>query len=255
MAYVVELKQYEYTGPLDLLLDMISHAKINIREIFVSEITEQYLEAMKQIDELDMDSASEFLQMAATLVEIKSRALLPKPPEPEDPEEESPEEALIRQLEEYKKFKEISREMKQLEDEAREYITKLPEEYPLPPPTIELTGLTLAGLAKAFARVLKRLEEQAENEQFENFSRREVRREVFTVGQCMARIKKRVKNGPVSFFSLFEDAPAKEEVITVFLALLELLKLSQVKATQKDEYEDIIIEKADPPEATGGSSE
>lgn len=164
MAYVVELKQYEYTGPLDLLLDMISHAKINIREIFVSEITEQYLEAMKQIGDLDMDSASEFLQMAATLVEIKSRALLPKPPEPEDPEEESPEEALIRQLEEYKKFKEISREMKQLEDEAREYITKLPEEYPLPPPTIELTGLTLSGLAKAFARVLKRLEEQAESE-------------------------------------------------------------------------------------------
>ncbi len=255
MAYVVELKQYEYTGPLDLLLDMISHAKINIREIFVSEITEQYLEAMKQIDELDMDSASEFLQMAATLVEIKSRALLPKPPEPEDPEEESPEEALIRQLEEYKKFKEISREMKQLEDEARDYITKLPEEYPLPPPTIELTGLTLSGLARAFARVLKRLEEQAENEQFENFSRREVRREVFTVGQCMVRIRRRVKNGPVSFFSLFEDAPAKEEVITVFLALLELLKLSQVKATQKDEYEDIVIEKADIPEATGGSSE
>ena len=247
MAYVVELKQYEYTGPLDLLLDMISHAKINIREIFVSEITEQYLEAMKQIGDLDMDSASEFLQMAATLVEIKSRALLPKPPEPEDPEEESPEEALIRQLEEYKKFKEISREMKQLEDEAREYITKLPEEYPLPPPTIELTGLTLTGLAKAFARVLKRL--GAESEQFENFSRREVRREVFTVGQCMARIKKRVKSGPVSFFSLFEDAPAKEEVITVFLALLELLKLSQVKATQKDEYEDILIEKADAPEA------
>ena len=162
---------------------------------------------------------------------------------------ESPEEALIRLLEEYKKFKEISREMKQLEDEAREYITKLPEEYPLPPPTIELTGLTLTGLAKAFARVLKRLEEQAESEQFENFSRREVRREVFTVGQCMARIKKRVKSGPVSFFSLFEDAPAKEEVITVFLALLELLKLSQVKATQQDEYEDILIEKADAPEA------
>lgn len=255
MAYVVELKQYEYTGPLDLLLDMISHAKINIREIFVSEITEQYLEAMKQLDDLDMDSASEFLQMAATLVEIKSRALLPKPPEPEDPEAESPEETLIRQLEEYKKFKEISREMKQLEEEAREYITKLPEEYPLPPPTIELTGLTLTGLAKAFARVLKRLEEQAENEQFEAFSRREVRREVFTVAQCMARIKKRVKNGPVSFFSLFEDVPAKEEVITVFLALLELLKLSQVKASQKDEYEDILIERADISEAAGDRSE
>lgn len=245
MAYVVSLKQYEYTGPLDMLLDMISHAKINIRDIFVSEITEQYLASMEQIDELDMDSASEFLQMAATLLEIKSRALLPKPPEPEDPEEESPEEALIRQLEEYKKFKEISADLKRLEEEARDLITKLPEEYPLPPPTIELTGLTLAGLARAFARVLKRLEEKAENEQFEKFSQREVRRDTYTVAQCMARIQKRVKNGSVSFFSLFEETPTKEEVITVFMALLELLKLSRVRARQAGEYEDIFIEKND----------
>lgn len=244
MAYVVDLKKYEYSGPLDMLLDMISHAKIDIKDIFVSEITEQYLESMKNIADLDMDSASEFLQMAATLLEIKSRSLLPKPPEPEDPNEESPEEALIRQLEEYKKFKEISAEMKQLEEEAKQLLTKLPEEYPLPPPTIELTGLTLAGLARAFQRVLRRLEEQAENEQFENFSRREVRREIYTVSQCMARIQKRLKAGPVNFFSLFEDAPVKEEVITVFLALLELLKLSKVTAVQKSEYEDIIISQA-----------
>ncbi|MBQ3169478.1 MAG: segregation/condensation protein A [Clostridia bacterium] len=241
MAYVVDLKQYEYSGPLDLLLDMISHAKIDIKDIFISEITEQYLESMSQLNDLDMDSASEFLQMAATLLEIKSRALLPKPPVEEDPDAESPEEALIRQLEEYKKFKEISTEMKQLEEEAKSLLTKLPEEYPLPPPTIELTGLTLSGLAKAFARVLKRLEEQAENEQFERFSKAEMRREVFTVGQCMARIQKRIKAGPVNFFSLFEDAPTKEEVITVFLALLELLKLSKAKAEQKNEYSDIII--------------
>ena len=244
MAYVVDLRRYEYSGPLDLLLDMISHAKIDIKDIFVSEITEQYLETMSQIGDLDMDSASEFLQMAATILEIKSRALLPKPPEPEDPDEESPEEALIRQLEEYKKFKEISAEMKQLEEEAKHLLTKLPEEYPLPPPTIELTGLTLAGLAKAFQRVLRRLEEQAENEQFEKYSRREVRREVYTVGQCMVRIQKRLKNGPVMFFSLFEDSPVKEEVISVFLALLELLKLSKVKAVQKSEYEDIEIAQA-----------
>ncbi len=244
MAYVVELKKYEYTGPLDLLLDMISHAKINIRDIFISEITEQYLASMSQIDELDMDSASEFLQMAATLLEIKSRSLLPKiKQETEDDDEESPEEALIRQLEEYRKFKEISGEMKQLEAEAMALITKLPEEYPLPPPTIELTGLTLPGLARAFARVLRRLEEQAENEQFEKFSQREVRREVYTVSQCMARIQKRLKNGSAMFFSLFEDAPSKDEVITVFLALLELLKLNRVRAKQISEYEDILIEK------------
>ncbi len=108
MAYVVSLKQFE--GPLDLLLHLITRAKVDIKDIFVSEITEQYLASLDGIDELDMDSASEFLQMAATLVEIKSRALLPKPPEPEDPEEESPEEALIRQLEEYKKFKGLKKE-------------------------------------------------------------------------------------------------------------------------------------------------
>ena len=98
MPYIVSLKQFD--GPLDLLLTLISNAKIDIQDIFVSQITEQYLETMSLVDELDMDSASEFLQMAATLLEIKSRAMLPKPPKPEDPDELSPEEALIKQLEE-----------------------------------------------------------------------------------------------------------------------------------------------------------
>ena len=141
MPYIVSLKQFD--GPLDLLLTLISNAKIDIRDIFVSEITEQYLESMKLVDELDMDSASEFLQMAATLLEIKSRAMLPKPPKPEDPDELTPEEALIKQLEEYRQFKEVSARMHQLEEEARALLTKLPEEYPLPPPNIEITGLTL----------------------------------------------------------------------------------------------------------------
>ena len=109
MAYIVSLKQFD--GPLDLLLTLISAAKIDIQDIFVSEITEQYLETMRLVDDLDMDVASEFLQMAATLLEIKSRAMLPKPPKPEDPNELSPEEALIKQLTEYKQFKEASEKM------------------------------------------------------------------------------------------------------------------------------------------------
>ena len=116
--YIVSLKQFD--GPLDLLLTLITHAKVDIHDIFVSEITEQYLESMKLVDELDMDSASEFLQMAATLLEIKSRAMLPKPPKPEDENELSPEEALIRQLEEYRQFKEISGRMQELEKQAQE---------------------------------------------------------------------------------------------------------------------------------------
>ena len=96
MAYTVSLKQFD--GPLDLLLTLIGKARIDIQEIFVSEITEQYLAYMAGVDELDMESASEFLQMAATLVEIKSRAMLPKPPRVEDEEGLTPEEALVRQL-------------------------------------------------------------------------------------------------------------------------------------------------------------
>ena len=101
--YVVSLKQFD--GPLDLLLSLVQHAKIDIQDIFVSQITEQYLESMAGVDELDMDSASEFLAMAATLMEIKSRALLPAPSEPEEEGEESREQALIHQLTEYKAFK------------------------------------------------------------------------------------------------------------------------------------------------------
>ena len=243
MAIVVDLKKYEYTGPLDLLLDLVHAAKIDIKDIFISEITGQYLDSMSQINELDMDSASEFLQMAALLMEIKSRSLLPKPPEPVNEDEETPEQALIRQLEEYKKFKELSGEMRVLEKEAQAYITKLPEEYPLPPPTIELTGLTLTALTKAFARVLRRLEELAENEQFEQFSRREVRRDTYTVAQCMALILRRVEKGEVSFFSFFEVSNSKEEIISVFLALLELIKNGRVTAEQYSGYDDIIIRK------------
>ncbi len=227
-----------------MLLDMISHAKIDIREIFVSEITEQYLASMAQIDELDMESASEFLQMAATLLEIKSRALLPKPPKEPEEGEETPEDALIRQLTEYKQFKELSAELKKLEDDARALITKLPEEYPLPPPTIELTGLTLSGLAKAFSRVLKRLEALSENEMVEKFSHREVRNDAYTVAQCAVRILKMLRRGPVSFYDLFDARALRDEVISVFLALLELLKTGRARAKQAGEYSDIVIESA-----------
>ena len=136
MPYIVSLKQFD--GPLDLLLTLISNAKVDIQDIFVSEITEQYLETMNLVDELDMDSASEFLQMAATLLEIKSRAMLPKPPKPESEDELSPEEALIKQLTEYKQFKEASERMHELEEEARALIVsgfadnvskELPVEY------------------------------------------------------------------------------------------------------------------------------
>ena len=239
MAYVVSLKQFD--GPLDLLLTLVTRAKVDIEDIFVSQITQQYLESMAGVDELDMDSASEFLQMAATLLEIKSRALLPVPPAG-DEEEESPEQALIRQLTEYKAFKALSQQMQALEKEAKALITKLPEEYPLPPPTFELTGLTLDGLARAFARVLKRVRDR---EEVAEPARREIRRDAYTVHSCMLRIQHRLKKeGSVEFSRLFEGAPGKSEVIGVFLALLELMRLGRVHASQPTPYAQIMLKAA-----------
>lgn len=238
MAYIVSLKQFD--GPLDLLLTLISSAKVDIKDIFVSEITDQYLKSMELVEELDMDTASEFLQMAATLIEIKSRALLPKPPKLEEGEE-SPEEMLIRQLEEYKAFKEISAQMKSLEDDAKRLYAKLPEEFPLPPQQFEWKGLTIDKLSAAFGRVLARLEAQADAEKF---ARREIRRDSFTVSGCMTRIQRRLRRGPVRFAELFDEAPGKSEMITVFLALLELIRLSRAIAVQQDTYGDIEIQQA-----------
>ena len=249
MAYIVSLKQFD--GPLDLLLTLISSAKVDIKDIFVSEITDQYLKSMDLVDELDMDTASEFLQMAATLIEIKSRALLPKPPKVEEGEE-SPEEMLIRQLEEYKAFKESSQQMKTLEDDAKLLYTKLPEEFPLPPQQFEWKGLTIDKLSAAFGRVLARLEAQADAEKF---ARREIRRDTFTVSGCMTRIQRRLRRGPVRFAELFDEAPGKSEMITVFLALLELIRLSRAIAVQQDTYGDIEIQQiATNPTDTEGSN-
>ena len=236
MPYIVSLKQFD--GPLDLLLTLISSAKVDIQDIFVSEITEQYLESMKLVDELDMDSASEFLQMAATLLEIKSRAMLPKPPKVEEEGALSPEEELIRQLQEYKQFKEISARMHQLEEEARALMTKLPEEYPLPPPNIEITGLTLDKLAKAFAKVLARAED---NERNEHMASREIRRDQFTVAGCMVRISRKLRGGSFRFDELFEEDYTREEVITMFLAVLEMAKLSRLHVEQRSAYDEIYL--------------
>ena len=236
MPYIVSLKQFD--GPLDLLLTLISNAKVDIQDIFVSEITEQYLETMKLVDELDMDSASEFLQMAATLLEIKSRAMLPKPPKPENEDELSPEEALIRQLTEYKQFKEASERMHQLEEEARALMTKMPEEYPLPPPNIEITGLTLDKLVRAFQRVLARAEA---SEQAENMANREIRRDQFTVSGCMSRIARKLRGGRFAFSELFDERMSRAELITMFSALLEMAKLGRVHIEQQAAYEEIYL--------------
>ncbi|MBR1585752.1 MAG: segregation/condensation protein A [Clostridia bacterium] len=235
MALTLHLSQFD--GPLDMLLFLIGKAKINIQDIFVSEVTDQYIQSVQNAPDLDMDDASAFIAMAATLLEIKSRSLLPKPKE-ED--EEDPEAALIRQLEEYQRFKQIAQDMQGFEKAAAQMYQKLPEEYPLPPPTLELTGLTMDGLLAAFARVMARIREEEEEEPV-HVARRIIRDE-YTVPRCSAHILKRLKKGPVRFEELFSPTPSRDEVVTLFLALLELLRLGRAAVTQEGIFGDMVLE-------------
>ncbi len=232
-----EFKLKDFDGPLDMLLALIGRAQIDIRDIFVSEITDQYLEIVRNAPDLDMDEASDFLLMAATLLEIKSRAMLPRLSQPED--EIDPETELIRRLEEYKRFRETADSMKEFEDAAKRVFTKLPEEYPLPPQEIELTGLTLDGLREAFLRIWQRRPHLDDDPESNHYAPRNIHRDVHTVQDCMLNLLYRIraqKGKRMRFEDVFSEAPTREEVVTYFLAVLELLKLGQMHARQDRAY-------------------
>lgn len=234
--YTVQLSQFE--GPLDALLHLVSRARIDIRDIFLSQITEQYLASLGESEDLDLDAASEFIQMASVLLEIKSRALLPRPPKLEE-DEEDPEQALIRRLEEYRLYKEAGERMRTLEDEALGTLYRLPEELTTTE-TIELTGLTLQGLTEAFRRILKRsalAEEPAAQ-------RRTIQRDTHSVQQCMFRIQSRLSlDMPLRFEALFDERPTRAEAVTVFVALLELWRIGVVRIEQTRAFGNIDLYK------------
>ena len=231
-------KLKDFDGPLDLLLTLVGKAQIDIRDIFVSDITDQYLMIVRNAPDLDMDEASDFLLMAATLLEIKSRSMLPKPPQPDDGTD--PETELIRRLEEYKRFRETAENMKAFEEAAKQVFTKLPEEYPLPPPETELTGLTLQALRDAFLRILERKPPLDDNPESNHYAPRNIHRDSHTVQECMLNLMQRIrKKKRMRFEEAFSEAPTREEIITYFLALLELLKLGQMHIRQDEVYGNI----------------
>lgn len=230
----------DFDGPLDLLLTLIGKAQIDIRDIFISNITDQYLEIVREAADLNMDEASDFLVMAATLVEIKSRALLPRKPETEE-EQEDPETELIRRLEEYKRFKESADELRSFEEAAKHVFTKLPEEYPLPPQEIELVGLTLEGLTEAFLRIWARKPE-AEEPTENHYAARNIHRDQHTIQECMLDLIRIIHTkGRMKFEEAFSAVPTKEEVVTYFLAVLELLKMGRIHVVQDGVYGGIEV--------------
>ena len=237
-AYCVNLSRFE--GPLDLLLHLIQQAEIDIKDIFVSEITAQYLAYMEQLDALDMDTASEFLTMAATLLYIKSRQLLPRPPKEteEDGEAEDPEAALIRQLRDYKAFKEAGADLQRLFDAAKDSLARLPEDVPLPPQKVDLDGATMDNLYAAFVAILNRAEQAEATERLHR-----VRPDSFTVRSQLMKIRGllRERSESVRFEELFPADAAKMEVIVTFMALLEMIAHGEIRLKQSSPYAPITI--------------
>jgi len=233
MAIHIQLKQFD--GPLDLLLHLIGKAKIDIKDIFVSEITEQFIEAVENAPDFDMDEASEFITMAALLVEIKSRSLLPKP---RTEEEEDPEQLLIDRLTAYKQLKESAVSMAEFEKSVLQVFGKLPEEIPLPPQSLEIEGLTLNMLWEALLRIAQR---QPEEPQDEGLVLRDIQRDHYTVDACIHSIREHLKKGPVAFDQLFGARPSRQEAVSLFIALLELLKRGKAHVTQNGTFDPIML--------------
>ena len=232
--YKVRLEVFE--GPLDLLLYLIKQDEIDIYDISLERITSQYLEYLQAFKELNIELAGEFIVMAANLIYLKSRSLLPRdqqPPE-EDAGEDDPRWELIRQLIEYKKFKEAAAKLnlRALEQESM-FVRETESSSTLQEP-LRLGDVGIFQLISAFQTVLKRMEARQDV--------REIFSERFSVSEKIDSILQRVATGArLRFSDLFGAAASRVEVVVTFLALLELIRLKQVRAVQKNVFEEIEI--------------
>jgi segregation and condensation protein A len=231
--YKVKLEVFE--GPLDLLLYLIKQDEINIYDISLERITRQYLEYLQAFKELNIELAGEFIVMAANLIYLKSRSLLPidqQPPE-EDAEEDDPRWDLIRQLIEYKKFKEAAAELNLRQLEQERIFPREGSFLALQEP-LRLEEVGIFQLINAFQMVIKRIEARQDVQ--------EIFAERFSVSEKIDTILQRVAKGArLRFSDLFGAAVSRVEVVVTFLALLELIRLKQVRALQKNMFEEIEI--------------
>jgi segregation and condensation protein A len=235
--YKVKLEVFE--GPLDLLLYLIKKDEVDVYDIVIERITQQYLEFMEAFKVLDLEVAGEFVVMAANLIYIKSRSLLPahvQPPE-EEAEEEDPRWQLVRQLVEYKKFKDAAAHLGQREVARENLFTRLPEAPELVAER-PLGEVSVFDLINAFNGILKRLNQKEDL--------REIFEENFTVSDKIDLIMKMTGSGvPLKFTELFSNSSARTEIVVTFLALLELIRLKQLRAVQDGAFGEIELQRVE----------
>lgn len=244
MELTVKLEAFE--GPLDLLLHLLDKNKVSIYDIPIVEITNQYLCYIREMQRQDLNIMSEFLVMAATLIAIKSKMLLPKEVN-EEGEVEDPRAELVQQLLEYKMYKCMSYELRDRQVDAARVLYKAPTvpaevlAYEEPVDLAQLmSGLTLQKLNNIFQSVMRRQENKIDRVRA-GFGK--IEKEEVSLSEKMAYLEQyAVSHRNFRFRSLLESQSSKMEVIVSFLAILELMKMGKITITQKQLFDDIEIE-------------
>lgn len=246
MAVSISYKLEKFEGPLDLLLHLIEKNKVDIYDIPIVEITQQYLDYVSQMDREDLNIVSDFLVMAATLLDIKSKMLLPVEVN-EEGEEEDPRAELVARLLEYKRYKMMAQELADLEETAQGLLFKeptVPKEVAKYEPPVDLDnlldGLTLARLQRIFESVMKRQQDKVDP----------IRSSFGTIKKEPVSLENKIldvmgyarKHRSFSFRQMLERQCDKLEVVVTFLAILELMKLGKIQLTQEHIFDDMYIE-------------
>ena len=224
-----------FEGPLDLLLELISQRNIEIKDVKLAEITDQFVHYVENMEEIDMDEATAFLDMASRLLLIKSKSLLPVEQEIEEEDEIDDETRLKIQLQEYQLFKEAGGTLQQQENVDRFY--KQPDKN-VGDARIVFNQFNLDKLLDAFAFILMRTKDR------ENPQEKKINRDRWTVQDKMQFLSNILKDTEeINFFSLFDETYSKMEIITVFMAILEMLKFQKIEVVQSERYADIKIKR------------
>ena len=227
----------DFEGPLDLLLHLIKTSEMDIYDISVEKITEQYLNFIKSMEDMNLSIASEYLVMASELIEIKSRMLLPSRKDmDEDEYEEDPRENLINRLVEYKKYKDMIDTFKELEEERKDIFTKEPinlSEYRTETITND-EGLSLDDLLNALNNFLKRKEDE------KPISTKITKKEISVKDRTIQIRNILSKKKKVSFYDLFE-IKTKEYVVVTFLSILEMAKYGEINIIQEGNFDNIVV--------------
>ena len=247
MAEELSYRLEKVEGPLDLLLHLIEKNKINIYDIPIAEITDQYMAYMAAMDHTDLELVSSFLVMAATLLEIKAKMLLPKEPDEETGEPEDPRAELVERLLEHKKYKLMAEELLDREFDAARVLYRegeLPKEvqqYEVPPDLDALFGdVTLLKLRKIFEEVMRHREDRIDPQR-SRFGT--IRRESVSLRERVAALMDFARaHRQFSFRKLLKKEVGRTEVVVTFLAVLELMKAGKIRIRQENLFDDIMIE-------------